>query len=40
VRLDVPVEEMWAAWRAAYGPAMEEFSSGGDWRDFEREAHT
>jgi transglutaminase-like putative cysteine protease len=42
VRLDVPVEEMWAAWREAYGPAMEaaEASTEGDWRDFEREAHT
>jgi transglutaminase-like putative cysteine protease len=42
VRLDVPVEEMWAAWREAYGSAMDEVgaSSGGDWRDFEREAHT
>jgi hypothetical protein len=42
VRLDIPVEEMWAAWREAYGSAMEgaAASSDGDWRDFEREAHT
>jgi hypothetical protein len=40
VRLDVPVEEMWAAWREVYGPAMEKVSAEGDWRDFEREAHT
>jgi hypothetical protein len=32
---------MWAAWREAYGPAMEEASSDdAGWRDFEREAHT
>jgi transglutaminase-like putative cysteine protease len=42
VRLDVPFEEMWAAWREAYGSRMEEAaaSSDGDWRNFEREAHT
>ena len=42
VRLDVPVREMWAAWREAYGPLMEETAASmdGDWRDFEREAHT
>ena len=40
-RLDTPVEEMWAAWRAAYGSAFEQATAGldGDWRDFEREAH-
>jgi transglutaminase-like putative cysteine protease len=42
VRLDVPFEEMWAAWREVYGPRMGEAaaSSDGDWRDFEREART
>ena len=42
VRLDIPFEEMWACWDEAYGPNLEQRSSGtGDgWRDFEREAHT
>jgi transglutaminase-like putative cysteine protease len=41
VRLDVPFEEMWAAWHEVYGSRMEEAaSSDGDWRDFEREART
>lgn len=41
VRLDIPVEEMWSAWTEAYGPAMQQAADtpGGDWRDFEREAH-
>lgn len=41
-RLDAPVEEMWAAWRETYGGGMEEATAtpSGDWRDFEREAHT
>jgi len=39
-RIDAPVEEMWAAWRETYGPALEQASTGrtGDWRDFERDA--
>jgi transglutaminase-like putative cysteine protease len=40
VRLDAPVEEMWAAWREVYGPVMEQATTdpGSDWRDFERDA--
>lgn len=42
VRLDAPVEEMWAAWHEVYGRRMEDAAAAGagDWRDFEREAHT
>jgi transglutaminase-like putative cysteine protease len=41
-RLDVPVEEMWAAWRESYGSALEQVATDGraGWRDFERDAHT
>ena len=41
VRLDVPFEEMWAAWREVYGTRAEgALVDTGDWRDFEREART
>jgi transglutaminase-like putative cysteine protease len=42
VRLDVPLDEMWAAWREVYGAVrVRAMATGdGDWRDFEREAHT